>query len=168
MRRRPAAILPALGAVLALGSLAACGGSGGASPASTPSAPRTSPAATAAAAPVKAATAAGTAACTSITKTVNDAYSNAQQRAQAKHAQFPAISVTDLTGAYLAGILKNDAQAIAAEEVAAGVTPGLRAAEERLVVAAQGLYQNYGQVAADAKYGGEAQAAVNAINKACS
>jgi hypothetical protein len=161
----------ALGALLAVAGLTACGSTTTTAPLGTAPVPGLSASAAATTAPSKAAPAKTatsiTAACTAITSTVNGAYADAQRQAQAKHAQDPAISVSDLTGAYLTGNLKDDARAIGAAEAVAGVTPGLKTAEQRLLVAVRNLYANYGQTAAEVKYGGEAQAAVNEINREC-
>jgi hypothetical protein len=130
------------------------------SPAPTSTEPHPVPAATHS-------TATRSAACAAIGKTLAGITADANARARTRHAQLPSVSEKDLADAYAAGDLNNSGQALYADEETAGITPGLKTAEENLLTAGMNLYATYGQTAPDAKYSSEVQAALAAISREC-
>jgi len=158
-------VIPAIGAITAVVILSACGGAG--NPATTTA---TRPAASAPAASVPKATpsaSAGTIACQDIKRTVSAVYVAAQNQAKAKHAQFPNVSLQSLQDAYVADDFDASGQALAANEQAAGITPGLKAAEQELFAASLQIYANYGQDNVTAPYEKQVQQALGVITKTC-
>jgi hypothetical protein len=157
MRLFPVAASAALLAVTACGSATVTAPRAAAAPSASATAHR-SPAAPLAA----------TTACKDILATLAGIGADAKSQATARHKQYPSVSVSDLTGAYLANDLAgNGGTRVATDQAAAGITAGLYGAEQDLITASEDLDANYGQVAADSKYGAQAEAALAAIGKSC-